>query len=426
LATKKEQSEKTAEQVTSAEKRSAELNGELSACSSKSNTLLEEKDSLAKESSNQKEKIAALSKDISNLEVDKGGMQQEIEGHKKHAKSLEDKMAELHSQIAALRSSADDKQQLHDTLQKQHQALDKAHKNLKKSHRLLESKYADPSVQHFLRAKAVKVYSDPGIEGAANKTFRYVVPTLRDRYVRGQQLINASEKAVYSRLNAFVGTSAAEPWLPAVSGCLVYGTVIAPFVLTMCCLTRTVCKLRPLLLFCHVDFLLTALLAGIFAASTGKEPLATFAHHDAAVYLFTQAVFAIVICFYAILLFLAYCLSKTGREGLFRCLQILGVTPIVAIYYVHVWTPAMLDEMPHIDNLVVLMVGEGSAVSKFAWLPYLPVAVLFLIILHLERLCWNASVVKDNQISIVMRDEVELTSMLPKVGDIEEDVHKKA
>merc|ERR1711937_272659 len=101
------------------------------------------------------------------------------------------------------------------------------------------------------------------------------------RYNASLKFARSSQYIVYSKLNAFVGTEKVEPWLPAVSGMLVYGGVIFPFVCTVCCLTRIVCKMRPLLLFCHLYFFLTTLCAGTFALYTKKEPLAAFAHHDA-------------------------------------------------------------------------------------------------------------------------------------------------
>jgi len=188
-------------------------------------------------------------------------------------------------------------------------------------------------------------------------------------------------------------------------------------------LTRIVCKLRPLLLFCHLDFLMTTLCAGVFALYTGKEPLAAFAHHDASVYLFTQVIFALAYCLYFLLLCCAYCCSKGGTlEGVYRCLQMLGAAPIAVIYYKHVWTPAMLDEMPHMDELVVWMVGEGAAVSQYAWLPYLPVSILFLVLLRLERLCFYASGAGSTKAGqeespvVMMRNDVELATLIGGEG----------
>lgn len=345
------------------------------------------------------------------------GLRSTVEKQDGEIKSLQDDVAEKTKEISKLK--------------KERQDLRRKHLHLHDQHRKLEAMYADPSVQHFLTAKAVKVYNDPGIEGAANKTFIYVVPTLKERYEVGKKLLNETEAAVYVKLNAYVGTDTVEPWLPAISGSLVYGGVILPFLCTVCCLTRIVCKLRPLLLFCHLDFLLTSLCAGVFAAYSGKEPLAAFAHHDPAVYLFTQAVFAFVYCLYGLLLITAFCTSKSGTsEGCYRLIQMFGAIPVACIYYLNVWTPAMMDEMPRMDRLVAMMLGDGTAVSNFSWVPYVPVSVNFLVLLELERMCWNtgrtAKEKEADKMSIVMRDDVELASIIPNVGEDRVSDSKKA
>ena len=54
--------------------------------------------------------------------------------------------------------------------------------------------FGDPSLRFFLAAKATKVYQDPGIQGAANKTFKYVLPHVSEALKTGTE--------VYSAMNA--------------------------------------------------------------------------------------------------------------------------------------------------------------------------------------------------------------------------------
>mmetsp|Transcript_64804 Transcript_64804/g.118270 ORF Transcript_64804/g.118270 Transcript_64804/m.118270 type:complete len:554 (+) Transcript_64804:59-1720(+) len=463
--------------VSALEDSNAELKSKAEELQAKVNTLESEKssmaidmqgkvDSLGTERDTQKAEAEKLKNDLNSRDQILSDLRTELDTEKNSVKSKEDKINELTEKIKTLESTVDLKaseiSQLTEDKKTQEAEItrlredgasqteklqaekgessrlekevasqkslaqnlntiwDETKKKLKKRERELEdikAKYADPSVQHFLQAKAVKVYRSPGIEGAANKTYKFVLPTLRERYGRGKELFHESEKIVYSKLNAYVGSEKTEPWLPAISGYLVYGTVVVPFLCTVFCLTRIVCKMRLLLLFCHVDFLLTTLSAMVFAFWTGREPLLDFAHHDAAVYLFTQVFYAVILCLYAILLCLSLSCSKSGtRERCYRCTQIIVAMPIAYIYYRHVWTPAMLDEMPHMDQVVSSVIGEGAAVSTYTWLPYCPALLQFLLLLYLERLSWHAAGAANaakaqEQISITIRD-ASLTSIM--------------
>jgi predicted nucleic acid-binding Zn-ribbon protein len=369
-----------------------------------------------KELSQTKDALEKSKKQEDQLQVDLKRVAGQLETSVSEHKETREELTRTKSARDAVTDERDKTAKQLEDLKKEKEALQKEHERLHGDHATLAAQYADPSVQHFLRAKAVKVYKDPGIQGAKNKTFIYVLPSLQKRYAQGRDFVKNSDAIVYSKLNAYVGTEKVEPWLPAISGALVYGTIIIPFICTVCVLTRIVCKVRPLLLFCHLDFLLTTLCAGIFALYTGKEPLAAFAHHDASVYLFTQVIFGLAYCMYFLLLCCMWCCSKRGTmEGAIRFCQIVGAAPIFGIYYKLVWTPAMLDEMPRMDILVEWIVGPGAAVSQFAWLPYFPVSVLFLILLRLERACWQASgsdsKKKEELCSVVMRDDIELATI---------------
>lgn len=407
---KLEDEQKTAlESLGTSKKEAAKLTEEMGRVSSDLSAVKAELAETKKSLEYLKAEAASKSQSLATLTSEKENAVQDLEEKVSVEKKAKDD----------LQSRLDAKAQLLGQQQKRFAELSREHTSLAIKHQTLRAQYADPSVQHFLTAKAVKVYRDPGISGAANKSFIYILPSLQDRYVKGQRLVNVSQAMVFSKLNAYVGSHQMEPWLPAVSGFLVYGAIIIPFGCTVCCLTRVVCKIRPLLMFCHLDFLITTVCAGVFALYTGKEPLAAFAHHDASVYLFTQAIFGVVYCLYFALLFCAYCVARGGTgEGLYRILQLCGAVPVGMIYYIHVWTPAMLDEIPRMDRVVALFVGPGSAVSNYAWLPYLPVSVVFAVLLRLERLSWFASLVgthvdrKGDQMSFTMRGDLELATVI--------------
>ena len=57
--------------------------------------------------------------------------------------------------------------------------------------------FGDPSLRFFLAAKATKVYQDPGIQGAANKTFKYVLPHVSEALKTGTEAPKKSFKALF-------------------------------------------------------------------------------------------------------------------------------------------------------------------------------------------------------------------------------------
>jgi hypothetical protein len=348
---------------------------------------------------------------------------------------LSTKLSETETSLSELQKTLQSEQERlaeltssHEGLAARHEALSKEHQLLGQDHKMLEEQYADPSVQHFLRAKAVKVYRDPGVSGAANKTFVYVVPSLLSRYTKSKVWLNETHSVVHSTLHTYVSHDQVEPWLPALSGFLVYGSVLIPLVCTVCCLTRIVCKLRPVLMFCHIDFLMTNLCAGAFAITTGRDPLGAFATHDPSVYLFFHASFAVIFSVYILMLFVAYCTARSGtQEGMYRLAQAMVILPIVLVYYFYIWTPAMVDETPKFDEMVDSIVGQEAG-PMHVWIPYLLLAFLGLMLLRLEQLSWRvrnrAEMQKglpgSNEVSITMRDvEQELAAVIgedPEVG----------
>jgi hypothetical protein len=379
--------------------------------------------------------IAELTQQRHSIDADWSRLSQQLDAEKTKNGELSTKLDEKMASLSELQSTLHSEQERlaeltssHEGLAARHEALAKEHQALVRDHKLLQEQYADPSVQHFLGAKAVKVYRDPGVTGAANKTFVYVVPSLLSRYTKSKVWLNETHSVLHSTLHTYVSHDQVEPWLPALSGFLVYGSVLVPLVCTVCCLTRIVCKLRPVLLFCHIDFLMTNLCAGAFAVTTGRDPLAAFATHDPSVYLFCQASFALIFFVYILMLFVAYCTAKSGtQEGLYRLAQAMVVLPIVMMYYFYIWTPAMVDETPKFDEMVDSIVGRDAGPMR-VWIPYMLLAFLGLVLLRLEQLSWRVrnraelqkGLAGSSEVSITMRDvEMELAAVIgedPEVG----------
>eukprot|EP00435_Cladocopium_sp_Y103_P004044 s5827_g1.t1 len=100
---------------------------------------------------------------------------------------------------------------------------------MKIKYQLLEEEFGDPSLRFFLAAKATKVYQDPGIQGAANKTFKYVLPHVSEALKTGEEVYSAMNASVLEGMHSLLGSeSSVEPWLPLVSAFLVYGMICCP------------------------------------------------------------------------------------------------------------------------------------------------------------------------------------------------------
>jgi len=371
------------------------------------------------------------------VESERDSLRSELDTKKAESESQQTQITKLSERSDAGEKEIKELTELRATLTNENERIQSGLSNLKAGHEeletrysALESRYADPSVQHFLTRKAIKAYHHPGIEGAANKTFTYIVPSLLDQHQKGQLFLNKSHALVHSKLNAYIDNSQVQPYLPAVSGFLVYGLVICPLICTTWCLTRIVCRLRPGLLFLHLYFALTALSAAGFAVYTGTDPLAVFAMHDASVYLVAQFGIAAGFLLYSICLCMACTFSKSGTsEFCFRCTQIIIFILVSAAYFTLVWTPAMMDEKPRVDEFLGAIM-KRSDVAPLSWSPYLVASALFFTMLRMEQLTWRArgAGVKvgkaDVTPSISIREDgelrgVELASILGNQEDLE-------
>jgi len=379
---------------------------------------------------------AQLTEGKAQVESERDKLRSELDTKKGESVSQQTQITRLSEESKAKAKEMEELMQLKATLANEKATIQSelsdvkaGHEELKAQYRDLESRYADPSVQHFLTRKAIKAYHHPGIQGAANKTFTYIVPSLLDQHLKGQLFLNKSHALVHSKLNAYIDDSRVQPYLPAVSGFLVYGLVICPLMCTTWCLTRVVCRLRPGLLFLHLYFALTALCAAGFAVYTGMDPLAVFAMHDASVYLVAQFGIATGFLLYSISLSMACACSQSGMsEFCFRCTQFIIFTLVSAAYYMLVWTPAMMDEKPMVEAFV-RAITKRSDVTSLIWLPYLVASLLFFMMLRMEQLTWRArgpgakAGKADATPSISLREDGELRGMeLARILGNQEDL----
>jgi len=301
----------------------------------------------------------------------------------------------------------------------------------------LVDRYSDPSVKHFLTRKAIKAYKHPGIEGAANKTYTYVLPSLRAGHRQGIDLLNTAHAATEAhvvKLNAYVSHhvgNSLEPYLPFFTGFLVYGMIGCPMLCSLWCLTRVICRVKACLLFLHLYYALAALCAAIFAGVTGTDPFSAFAAHDAALYLAAQAGLCISLVIYTVFLIMQCGCGCDGYDCKIRAVQISGAVVVSLPYYELVWTPAMMDKLPKVMDLLVDMVGEDKATFIIP-VPYGLAASIFTVLLFCEQLTLRHGK-RDKQVgvsdstSITMRTDgelrgvEELTSFIGKRGEAKDE-----
>jgi len=279
------------------------------------------------------------------------------------------------------------RKKLHDT-QGNIAKVQAAFVNLTMRHTRMAFKYQDPSLQHFLEAKAAKVYkNNPGIRGATNKTFTYVIPSLLEGRHKGEEWLNDTQYSVYSKLHTWIGGEHTEPFLPTVSGALVYGLVLVPLACTAWCFATLVCNLKRCLLFWHLYFAVTSICALGFAAYSGMDPFAALAVLDVSIYLFSQGLYALIVLIYGLLLLFACCCSRRGTgECFYRVAQVVLAAPMGVAYISLIWSPAMTDAMPQVDKLVAKLVGPYGLRATM-WIPYALPSTIFLAVLWLERRC---------------------------------------
>lgn len=143
--------------------------------------------------------------------------------------------------------------------------------------------------------------------------------------------------------------------------------------------------------------------------------------HDGSLFLFLQTATGLVLVFYFLLLCtLCCCGSKSSStESFYRTAQVLLVLPTVISYYFFVWTPAMQDELPRLDEMTFAVVGHG-AVRGFVWVPYATAGAMFFLVLMLDVLCLRGAKKGQQQqeVSIGVRNvEAQFSPLAALVGN---------
>lgn len=330
---------------------------------------------------------------------------------KEHEEREQANTKELNTQLESVRQQLSDTSEEHQVDESRAQRLESEVQQLNMSLNVTKTylniykeMVTDPALQLYVRAKATQIYHHPGVEGAANKTYTHVLPTLQAGHLRGEQWLNDTYNYTYatlleqmarSGLDEYVGKERVRTWVPALSGFLVYGVVLVPLLITIWCLTsvqRFVCRVRPCLLFCHLYFAVVTACAAVFAASTGTDPLRTFATHETSSFLFVQTCFGLLLLCYFAMVFAVVCAAFMSSAFCKRVVQLLFAMLVCTAYFVLVWTPAMTDRQPWLEEAVTdaLAAGLGpdqvprsSPIKTCA--PYALLCFIFLVMLCIER-----------------------------------------
>jgi predicted nucleic acid-binding Zn-ribbon protein len=416
-----EETENLKKQLSSAAEEKENLKKELGSAAEEKENLKKQVEQKADELSKKNEELTAVNAKADHLYSEGKQKEEELSKKNEELTAVNVKADSLSSEVKKKNEDIDTKTQEITDLSNEVERLKSVLGETKQNFTTLMEMYSDPSVEHFLKAKALKIYRHPGVEGAANKTFVYVLPSLRKKYEDGYNL-KVQHAFVQEKLNSFIGSEKTEPWLPLASGLLVYGSFLLPFACAAFCLLRVMFTRRVCLSFCHLYFTLACAGATVFALVAGKDPLAVFAAHDASVYLFAQVLNGILFTLYTVLVFVSWCFfPESGSSGnCYRLVQLVGITLVTCAYYWYVWTPAMLDKMPQVDEMLVEIVGHRAWVSLM-WLPYVPPLMVFFSAFVLEVIV-SYPVHNENKISVGlrdMRDVQELASLVGKEGDIE-------
>jgi len=242
---------------------------------------------------------------------------------------------------------------------------------MKIKYQLLEEEYGDPSLRYFLAAKATKVYQDPGIQGAANKTFKYVLPHVSEALKTGEEVYSAMNISLFEGMHSLLGSeSSVEPWLPMMSAFLVYGMICCPIGLVLSYIVDFVCSVREILLACGFYLVCVSVLSCGFVATTQRDPLKELAQNDPSILLLQQLGFAGILVVYLVLLGVATCSAACNDKLPFsvilaRLMQVSFMLIFALTYYRLVWTPTMLDELPLVQEIF------SRDVNKPSILPYL-------------------------------------------------------
>eukprot|EP00439_Symbiodinium_sp_Y106_P040996 s5501_g5.t1 len=270
------------------------------------NTLSEEVKSNARDASAKARQIAELTAQVSQQQSTIASLRVEVA---KKQPSAAAGNAEMEAKrLEKLTAEASRQQQEIASLTSQLSAL-------KIKHETLQQEYGDPSLRYFLASKATKVYGDPGIQGAANKTFKYVLPHIAEALKTSTEVYAALNESLLDSMHSILGSETSfEPMLPTMSAFLVYGMICCPVGLMLSYALEWVCKLRELLLATSFYlFSLSALAAG-FVAITQRDPLKELYEHDSSVFVLQQSGFFVILVVQLLLIAIALCGAASADD----------------------------------------------------------------------------------------------------------------
>lgn len=272
-----------------------------------------------------------------------------------HAEKQQAQLQELASKCNAQNSELVQK---HNKIAAEYNNVLTEHNKLIQKYNSLVKELEDPSLAQALAAKAIKAYHHPGIEGAVNKTYIHVLPAatevLAKGSIAGERWFNETQSKVQHFLESYGGEGSVE-WASYLSGWIVYGFILIPLAISCWCVLEFVCKLNHLIVFGHCYLAVSGILMTAFTLHTGEDPLSTFAEQDPKLYQFAQCSFAIVFVFYGMISTVALC-CVDDTDSFFRTLHFAAMLLFGVGYYILIWTPAMLDEGPRVDDFVESLV----------------------------------------------------------------------
>ncbi|CAE7351946.1 rsmF [Symbiodinium natans] len=325
-----------------------------------------------------KEALKRLKDEVAQLTQEKTALSQEVQSNARDASAKAKQIAELSAQvsqqqatIASLRAEVAQKQpgaaaesaeleakrvqKLAAEASRQQQEIASLTSQLsavKIKYEAMQQEYSDPSLRYFLASKATKVYGDPGIQGAANKTFKYVLPHIAEALKTGTEVYAALNDTLLDSMHSILGSDTSlEPMLPTMSAFLVYGMICCPIGLMLSYALEWVCKLRELLLATSFYLFCIAALAVGFVAVTQRDPLKELYQHYSSVFVLQQSGFFGILVAQLLLIAIALCSAASADDvpvevWLMRLCQTCFMFYFGFVYYRLVWTPTMLDEAP--------------------------------------------------------------------------------
>lgn len=276
----------------------------------------------------------------------------------------------------------------HNHLVDEYNKLGAAYKELATKFNGLVDEVNDPSVTNLISSKFQKAVKHPGIEGAINKTHKYVLPVANHTLIHMQKLtfdyLNQTQSNVEGFLYKDVGLagSGAASWVPSVSTFLIDACIVVPVSIGVAGVLHYVCKLGQLLISNQWIVCLLCVSLCFFGVREDEDPLDALSERNYPVYQFMQVGFAVGYVLFTLLVCVAITVSNNEVQCLGRVIEVIIVLWIGIGYYFLVWTPAMLDQEPRISEWLAEVGKTSGFISDvealpFVLMPYWLTALLF-------------------------------------------------